>query len=130
MNKSSLYTCLLLLVVFVASCGSDGAPADLGAADFGPGVIGISPDGTGYCCEPLRGGRSCGSPEFLPGGYVTDPRACLRSIHDVIWTPTTREFVDAYGCVALDPSTGMNCNALPDLGPSDAGSASDADVRD
>ena len=120
----------ILLLTLLAGCdpGEPSAPTDLGPPDFGPQVIGVSPDGTGFCCEPLRGGRSCGSPEFLPGGYTTNPRNCLASISDIIWVSTTLEFVDAHGCVYLDTMTAMNCNT-PDLGPADAGPA-DAAIDD
>jgi hypothetical protein len=122
--------CALLLALLAACAPGPDTPTDLGPPpDFGPRVLGVSPDGMGYCCEPLRGGRSCGSPEFLPGGYVANPHDCLVSLHDVIWVPTTREFIDAHGCVALDPRTALGCNAPLDLGPADA-ELSDAEAAD
>lgn len=125
----------LLLVIFFAAltgCGPSDPVEPAPPPDLGPLVASVSPDGAGYCCEPRRWGN-CGSPSFYAGGFAAMTRDCLNSYRDVIWVPTTREYVDAHGCVTLDHTTGLSCLVF-DAGAADAGledaSIEDASVED
>lgn len=108
---------LVLVLALIASCAQNESEA------LPPGVT-VSPDGTGYCCEPRRYASCSG---FFPGGYGARPNDCQGRLSDLSWTPTTREFIDAHGCAALNPSTGMSCIVF-DGGPADTGPVDAADI--